>query len=106
MIKLMAALLLINSPIVSKPVEVKMLKCSWGCIADDRMGSALYTCTYDELPVCDRRQFVCVDSDTIECKNRVVNLGSWYPRPSDNEWHTSFQKGPNPQPKMQLMPGD
>lgn len=62
-----------------------LLHCADICF-DGRDGPGVKTCYYTEKPVCERREFVCKDSEVIACRPAVVNLGSWEPRPSASEW--------------------
>lgn len=50
-------------------------QCVVGCRADGRNGPGVTTCFYELLPVCRKRQVVCVESKTLACDPVAVEIG-------------------------------
>lgn len=52
-------------------------KCMLSCENTELYGKPVKQCLYDEMKKCAPRQQPCIDTETVYCKPRMVNLGEW-----------------------------
>lgn len=60
------------------------------CVSACKEQGSILVCFYDLKKECGKHEFECRDSDKVDYKPRVVDLGRWDPRKPTEEWEKTY----------------